>query len=163
MKYSRKRLTLLGRLAVVGGVFFFLFVVGYYTGYLREHCESDVGCFEERARECRPTDVVVVQDNNVYEYRVGNSITDCTLHVILRKVEAGAPPELHTLEGKRMTCSVEKERLVDFTLDGFDQYMGDCHGLLKEGLYELILTRVYSNLVGQMGSVIREAEKVLKK
>ena len=151
----------MGRLAIVGGVFFALFIAGYYTGFLRENCKEDVNCFDERARECKPSDLVVVRDNNVYVYSVGSSVSSCVMHVTLKKVEAGAPLEFKELEGKKMMCKIPKRELDGFSLSGFENYMGYCHGMLKEGLYEIILTRVYSNLVGNMGDVIAEAEKVL--
>ena len=162
MKYSQKRWTLISRFAIVGGIFLALFVVGYYTGLLRENCHSDLSCFEQRARECRPSDFVYTQSNNVYVYSVGSSIGDCHLSVILKRVEAGAPSEFQQLEGKTMTCVIPKNELNDFAMDHFDRYMTSCHGLLKEGLYEIILTRVYSHLVGQMDDVLREAEKALQ-
>ena len=163
MKYSKKRLELFGRLALVGAVFFVLFIVGYYTGFLRQNCKDDVSCFEQRARACRPSDLVFVQDNNVYLYSVGSSIWDCTLHVTLKRVEEGAPQEFKQLEGKKMTCVVPKKELDAFSFAQFDSYLHYCHGLLKEGLYEIILQRVYSNLVGQMGGILQQAEEALKK
>ncbi len=151
----------MGRLAVVGGIFLALFVVGYYTGYLRENCGQDVSCFEERARVCRPSDLVVLRQNTVYLYSVGSSMGDCHLSVTLKRVEAGAPVEFQQLEGEKMTCSIPKRELDGLTVEGFDQYLSYCHGLLKEGLYEIILTRVYSHLVGQMDDVLRAAETAL--
>ena len=162
MKYSQKRLTLFARLAIVGGIFLGLFLLGYYTGFFRENCKNDVGCFEQRAIECRPSDVVVVQDNNVYRYTVGRSLWDCQIHVTLERVKTGAPLEFQALEGKKMTCTIPKRELEGFSLAGFDKYFDYCHGLLKEGLYELVLTRVYSTFIGQMDDVLREAEKALK-
>lgn len=163
MKYSKKRLTLLARLAFVGGVFFVLFVIGYYAGYLRENCEQDVACFDERAQQCRPSDVVVSKDNNVYQYMVGSSVGDCHVQVTLQKVEAGAPVEFQNLEGKKMTCAIPKSELDGFSVGGFDKYMTYCHGLLKEGLYEIILTRVYSNIIGQMSDVLQAAQQAVGK
>ncbi len=163
MKYSKKRLTLFGRLALVGGVFFALFLTGYYTGFLRENCEQDIKCFEERARECRPSDVVVVRDNNVFVYTVGNSVGDCHVHVKLERVEAGAPADFQKLEGEKMSCAIPKGELDGFSLEGFDAYMTYCHGILKEGLYEIVLTRVYSTMIGHLDEMIRAAEDVLGK
>ena len=153
---------LLGRLALVGAVFFVLFISGYYTGFLRENCKSDVSCFDQRARECRPSDLVYTQENNVYVYSVGSSVWDCTLHVTFKRAEEGAPPEFKQLEGKKMTCAIPKKELIDFSMANFDSYMTYCHGLLKEGLYEIILQRVYTNLVGQMSGIVQQAEQVLK-
>lgn len=154
---------LMGRLAIVGGIFLVLFLLGYYTGYLRQHCGQDAVCFEERAHACRPTNLLVVQQNTVYAYGIGSSIGDCHLSVTLKRVDAGAPVEFQRLEGKKMTCSIPKKELEGFTVEGFDQYMQYCHGLLKEGLYELLLTRVYSHLIGNMDDVLQAAETALQK
>jgi hypothetical protein len=93
---------------------------------------------------------------------VGSSVGDCHLHVTLQKVEAGAPAEFQNLEGKKMICSIPKEELEGFSVEGFDRYMTYCHGLLKEGLYEIILTRVYSNIIGQMSDVLSAAQKAVE-
>jgi len=148
----------MGRLAVVGGVFLALFIIGYYGGFLRDNCRDDVACFNARAQECKPTDVAQVSDNNVYTYSVRGSLGVCRIHVILERAEAGAPAEFRTLEGQKMVCKIPHSELEGFSLDTFDRYMSYCHGLLKEGLYELILRRVYSNLVGQMGSILSQVD-----
>ena len=163
MKYVQKRLRLAGRLAIVGGIFLGLFLAGYYLGFLRENCKEDTTCFNERASMCRPSDLVVMKQNTVYVYSVGSSIGDCHLSVTLKRVDAGAPVEFQNLEGEKMTCSIPKQELEGFNMERFDQYMGYCHGLLKEKLYELLLTRVYSHLIGNMDEVLREAETALKK
>lgn len=139
-------------------MFLLLFVLAYYTGFLRENCGTDAGCFVERAVSCKPTDVFVLRDTNVYEYSIRGSVGDCSLHVTLDRVAAGAAPDVEVLVGKKMICSIPKEDMKTFTLDTFEGYLQYCHGELKEGLLELVLRRVYGNLVGQLGDVLTKIQ-----
>lgn len=157
MKYSQKRLKLFGRLAIVGGVFFGLFILGYYAGFLREQCHDNAFCFNERAHDCRPTDVQVLQENNLYEYSIRGGIYNCRILLTLVRTEPGAPAEFQRLQGEKMTCSIPKDQLNELTIDTFNNYLSYCHGPLKEGLYEIILARVYAHLVGDFGDIIHQA------
>lgn len=166
MEYARgNKWKLLPKIAVLGAILLALFLAGYYTGYLRENCGQDKACFDEKAKECRPAEVTLVKNNNAYLYRIGNSLgKHCDLHITLLRVEAGAAPEFRTLlEGKKMVCKIPKEQLAATNMDEIDSFMQYCHGELKEGLYELIIRRFYENVVGQLSTILQEAEKTLKK
>ncbi|MEK6903544.1 MAG: hypothetical protein AABW64_02775 [Nanoarchaeota archaeon] len=166
MEYTRaSKWKLLPKIAVLGGILLALFLAGYYTGYLREDCEQDKVCFDENAKECRPAELTLVKNNNVYSYWIGNSLgKTCEVHIKLLRVEAGAAPEFRALlEGKEMTCKIPKENLAATNVDEMERLMGYCHGELKEGLYELIIQRLYEGVVGQLSGILREAEKTLKK
>ena len=165
MEYAKeKRWKFIPRIAVLGGILLVLFIAGYYTGYLRTDCEQDKACFDEKLQDCRPAQVTLVKNNNAYVYAVGNSLFDtCEVNIELIRVEAGAPPEFkQLLEGKSMSCNIPKEELARISIDQFDNLLQYCHGHLKEGLYELIIQRMQNLVVGQLGGIIDEAERVLK-
>ena len=165
MEYAKgNRWKLVPKIAVLGGILLALFVAGYYSGYLREDCEQDKACFDEKLKDCSSVQVVTVKNNNAYLYWVGNSLGNtCEVNIKLLRVEAGAAPEFRELlEGKEMSCKIPKEKLSTIKIDEFDNLMQYCHGELKEGLYELIIQRMYELVVSQLGDIITEAEKVLR-
>ena len=166
MEYSRReqQLKLIPKIAVLGGILLALFIAGYYTGYLREDCEQDKACFDAKLSECRPAQVTTIKNNNAYQYWVGNSLGNlCEVNIKLLKVEAGAAPEFkELLEGKEMKCKIPKEELESIKIEEFDNLLQYCHGELKEGLYELIIQRMYELVVSQLGDIIAEAQKVLR-
>lgn len=163
MEYTLKRWTFLAKVAVVGGILLALFVAGYYTGYFRKDCGQDKNCFQEYVKNCKPAQVAVIRNNNAYLYAVGNQLgKTCEVNIKALRVDAGAPQEFKNLEGKEMSCNIPKEQLAATNIDNFDNLLAYCHGPLKEGLYEVIIQRMYTLVVSQMGDIVKEAQKVLK-
>ncbi len=163
MEYTPQKWSFLTKVAIVGGILLALFVAGYYTGYFRKDCEQDKQCFQEYVQECKPAQVAVIRNNNAYLYWVGNKLgKTCEINIKSLRVDAGAPPEFKHLEGKEMSCKVPKEELVTTNFDNFDNLLQYCHGPLKEGLYEIIIQRMYALVVSQLGDIVKEAKTVLK-
>lgn len=67
------------------------------------------------------------------------------------------------LEGKSMTCKIPKSKLSEIELDNMKDLLNYCTGPLKEGMYELLLKRMYALVVSQMSNIVKESEKVLSK
>ena len=163
MEYTPEKWSFLAKVAVVGGILIALFVAGYYTGYFRKDCGEDKSCFQEEVKDCKPAQVAVIRNNNAYLYRVGNQLGEsCEVRIKALRVDAGAPPEFKSLEGEEMSCKIPKTELATTNLDNFDNLLGYCHGPLKEGLYEIIIQRMYALVVSQLGDIVKEAQKVLK-
>lgn len=164
MKFSKKRLELIEKLAIVGGIFLALFIVGYYTGYIKTNCKLDKACFDEALKKCRSSQFIYVDDNNVYSYEAWPGVGDgCFVKITLERVQAGASLDFKNLEGKSMKCKLTKTQLKETSIEQFDNFIKYCHGELKEGIYEIIIQRIYSNIVSNLGDVIQEAQKVLGK
>lgn len=163
MEYTPQQLSFLAKVAVVGGILVVLFVAGYYTGYFRKDCGQEKSCFQEKVKDCKPAQVAVIRNNNAYLYWVGWQLgKTCEVNIKAVRIDAGAPPEFKALEGKEMSCSIPKEQLASTNFDNFDNLLSYCHGPLKEGLYEVIIQRMYALVVSQLGDIIKEAQKVLK-
>jgi len=163
MEYTPQRWSFLAKVAVIGGILLALFVFGYYTGYFRKDCGQDKNCFQGYAQDCKPAQVAVLRNNNAYLYWVGNQLgKSCEINIKALRIDAGAPPEFKALEGKEMSCDIPKTELQKMDIDSFDNLLTYCHGPLKEGLYEVIIQRMYSLVISQLGDIIKEAQKVLK-
>ena len=163
MEFTPQKWTFLAKVAVIGGILLALFVAGYYTGYFRKDCGQDKECFQKYVAKCKPAQVAVLRNNNAYLYWIGNQLgKTCELKVKALRIDAGAPQEFKSLEGKEMSCKIPKGELAATNLDNFDNLLGYCHGPLKEGLYEVIIQRMYTLVVSQLGDIVKEAQKVLK-
>ena len=163
MEYTPQKWGFLAKVAVVGGILLALFVAGYYTGYFRKDCGQDKTCFQSYVQECKPAQVAVLRNNNAYLYAVGNQLgKSCEIKITSLRIDAGAPPEFKNLEGKEMSCKIPKTELEKTNLDAFDNLLSYCHGPLKEALYEVIIQRMYTLVVSQLGDIVKEAQKVLR-
>ncbi len=160
MEYLKRRWSFLEKIAVAGLIFIVMFVIGYYTGFLRENCKDNAECFNSRISKCRASEVLFAKNNNLYRYEIRSSVFGyCEMKVTLERVEAGAGQEFKDLQGKSMKCEIPKKLLNEVSLEKFDDMMKYCHGRLKEGIYEIIINRMYSFLVGQLGDVVKEIKK----
>lgn len=163
MEYTPRKWSFLAKAAIIGGILLALFVAGYYIGYFPKECNQDKSCFQNAVQECKPAQVTVVRNNNAYLYAVGNQLgKNCEVKIKAVRMDAGAPPEFKKLEGTEMSCRIPKEKLAVTNFDEFDNLLGYCHGTLKEGFYEIIIQRMYSLVVSQLGDIVKEAQKVLK-
>ena len=68
MKLSKRKLELIEKIGVLGGIFLIVFVIGYYTGYFRNNCGQDKACFNEHFAKCRAAEYISARQNNVYSY-----------------------------------------------------------------------------------------------
>lgn len=163
MKLSKRKVELIEKIAVLGGIFLIVFVTGYYTGYFNKDCGQDKACFNELLKKCRAAEVTSIRQNNVYTYASYPGLSGyCNLKVTLKRVVVGAPLEFKDIEGKSMLCKIKKEELTSVDLDAMNDLLKKCSGELKEGLYEIIIQRMYGLMITQMDDVVKEAKKVLE-
>ena len=164
MKFSKKRLSIIKKIAFLGAIFLVIFVIGYYTGFFRENCGQDKTCFVNNANKCASAEYFQISTNNVYHYVVYPGVSDtCHINIILERVNAGAQPELRNLEGKSMRCALRKDGMADISVTDFDQYMDKCTGPLKEGVYEILVQRMYGTLISNLGEITRQSKTALGK
>jgi len=164
MEYSERKFSLMLRIGVVGVVLVLLFLIGYYGGIFRYDCGQDKQCFDEKMRKCSPAEVLSVRNNNVYSYEIGKSLWgECQMKIKMERAEPGASPEIRRLlEGREMDCRIPKETIAGMGVDDFEDVIEYCHGPLKEGLYELIIQRMYALVVSQLSDIADEAQRVLR-
>lgn len=163
MEYTPRRWSFLAKAAIIGAILLALYVAGYYTGYFRKECNQDKACFNDAFNKCKPAQVVSLRNNNAYVYAIGWQLGKfCELKIEALRIDAGAPQEFKALKGKSMSCKIPKTMLGNLSVDNFDNLLVYCHGPLKEGLYEVIIQRMYTLVVSQLGDIAQEARKVLK-
>ena len=127
----------------------------------KKNCK-DEECFNEALYQCTPAKYFGYRNNNLYLYKISRSLfRDCNLKVEVERMAIGSDPDLiRLLEKKQMKCKIPKD--MKLTLDKMENLLTYCNGELKEGLYQLMLERLYALVVRDMKGIIDEAEKALK-
>jgi len=104
-------------------------------------------CFNARLERCDRVKFIGGEDM-IFEYSVrGKSGGNCRVGVELLQGELNNQDSI-ALEGKAMTCSLPKGVIMIP-----ESNIGYCHGLLKEGLQDLIIKELHSTLVQNLGKL----------
>ena len=136
----------------------------YFFGIIKPKCNTDQ-CFNENLQKCSPVKYTRLQNNNLYKYTVSRSLgSKCKLTVENKKMAIGTDFDIkNLLEDKSMKCKIPKSKLSEIELGNMKDLLSYCTGPLKEGMYELLLKRMYSLVVSQMADIVKEAEKTLER
>lgn len=136
----------------------------YFFGVIKPKCTTD-SCFNENLQKCSPVKYTRIHNNNVYKYTISRSLgSKCKLTVENKKMATGTDYDtIILLEGKSMKCKIPKLKASEIELDNMKDLLNYCTGPLKEGMYELLLKRMYTLIVSQMSDIVKEAEKTLER
>tara|TARA_Y100000310_G_C20631664_1_gene788978 strand:- start:582 stop:1085 length:504 start_codon:yes stop_codon:yes gene_type:complete len=165
VEYAKsQRLKSLPKFVILFMVLASIFLMAHYTGLTRTYCGTDISCFMEKAKICKPVEVYSTQNNNIYHYKILSTPTNnCILKIKLEKVREGTLPEhKQLLEGKSMKCTVQKNQLETLNLQNLNEIMPHCSGPLKESIYELIIKRMYELIISNLGEIAEKAENILQ-
>ena len=144
---------------VILGIIILVIILGFFFVY-KKSCKTEE-CFNNALSECKPAKFFGYRNNNLYLYKISRSLVDCRLYIRVDKMAIGSEPDLvRLLEGKSMKCKIPGE--VSISLDKMENLLAYCHGELKEGLYQIMLERLYALVVRDMSGIIKEAQKIMK-
>jgi len=140
-----------------------LFGIIYFADLFKKICYNEP-CFDNALKECKATDYIVLKNNNQYLYAIERSpFQECKIKITFLKAAEGSEVDIVSLlEGKSMTCKIPKIALQDLNLNQFDNVLQYCHGELKEGIYELMIKRMYSLILGNLNEIVVESKELLK-
>jgi len=109
-----------------------------------EDCESRQ-CFDQNLRDCDRAKFVAGEDM-IFEYAIkGKGGGGCEVDVKLLQGELNNA-DSKKLEGQTMLCTLPLGVVMNPEAD-----VGVCHGLLKEGLQDLIINKLHTYLVQNLG------------
>jgi len=147
---ERNLKTILGILIIFSVVLVFLFFTGFFTGTC-----TDENCFDASTRDCKPIEYNKHESNNIYVYTIYRSTGEnCLFKIFLQSAAPGSDSDLkNLLEGKSMKCSVPKSLLKTTRFDDVDNILSYCHGELKEGIYELLIKRMFGVVIGNINEI----------
>ncbi len=102
-------------------------------------------CFEDNLRGCDKAEFIS-GDDMIFDYVIqGKSNGYCEVDVELLQGELNNADSI-SLEGQSMTCMLPIGVIMDPESD-----IGICHGLLKEGLQDLVIRKLHTYLVQNLG------------
>jgi hypothetical protein len=134
--------------AIVLLVGFLILMKFYYR-----NCEN-LTCFEDQLKECKKAKFIS-SGKMIFEYIIlGETEGKCDVRVVLLEGDLNNQDSIK-LEGKDMICSIPFGILVSPESD-----IGLCSGPLKEGLQELIISKLYSYVVKNFGKINADLMKV---
>jgi hypothetical protein len=149
----KKRLIVLGVLLVL--ILIGLVISGYYLYSNVNKCSSKE-CFYNSLSDCRKTSYISDTPETTIEYSIlGISKGKCDVNVKMLQIKKGSA-ELSILEDKEMVCSLQLDLIVDPEKD-----LKNCHGVLKEEIQNVIIQRMHSQIVENLGKITEETTKVL--
>ena len=120
-------------------------------------CE-DESCFSTAIVKCNKVEYMKITPESTTLYRVKGTAefgSSCQINVKLLQVKKGSA-EIASLEGKEMDCFIplgtyaKPEERIEY-----------CHGELKESIQEIIIQRMHSQLIENLGKISREITEVI--
>ena len=140
MELTRGKKILLGVGVVV------VLVSVWYLFFSSEKCD-DIACFNKNLEKCDKAKFIS-QGNMTFDYRIlGSSADSCEVKV---KFLTGklSEQDLRQLENREMNCFIPKGVVVSP-----ESELDNCHGLLREGLQELVISRLHRYIVQNIGKI----------
>jgi|SRR3989344_4899727 len=136
-----------------------LFLISFYFGIFKTECE-DEGCFQDAAALCSPKIYEKSVNNNIYRYTISRSFGElCKIQISLQKTSIGTEFENKILlEGKAMKCYIPKSRLLEVNFNQIENLLGYCSGPLKEGIYEIMIKKMYGVIISNLGDILGELQ-----
>jgi hypothetical protein len=140
MEFSRGKKILLGIGVIV------VLISVWYLFFSYEGCD-EVGCFNDNLEKCDKA-TFINQGNMTFEYKILGASTDsCEVNV---KFLTGrlSESDLRQLENREMNCFIPKG-----VVSAPESELDNCHGLLREGLQELVISRLHRYIVQNIGKI----------
>lgn len=129
-----------------------LIVVVWFLFFSYSKCET-WECFNENLRKCDKVKFVGGTDM-IFEYTIkGTSGDECEVEVELLMGELSNQDSIK-LEHQKMICMLP-EKVVMIP----ESNIGRCHGLLKEGLQDLVIKKLHTYIVQNLGKINLEFVK----
>tara|TARA_Y100000310_G_C20523406_1_gene734816 strand:+ start:510 stop:971 length:462 start_codon:yes stop_codon:yes gene_type:complete len=138
--------------------FIIIIIVGvtyFGRGLLVSYDECDTWeCFDSHLETCDRAEFIGGQ-RMIFEYKIeGKSGDDCEVNVELLQGELNNQ-ESTKLEGHKMNCMLPYGVVMIPESD-----ISNCHGLLKEGLQDLVIQKLHNYVVQNLGRINLEALEV---
>jgi hypothetical protein len=136
------------RFAIIWSVILIVLVLALLWGSLFYYSDcSSEACFQDKMSECRKAKFTSIGQMSFEERIEGRSGDSCIVSVKLLRGDLSDLDSVK-LEGKEMRCEIPFGVVLKP-----ESNIADCHGLLKEGLQDLIIARQHKYLVQNVGDI----------
>lgn len=127
----------------------------YFIIFYGQTCYNSE-CFKEALIKCQRANYIADKPETILSYEIsGRSGDSCKINVKMLQVKKGSA-EIAVLEGKSMICltpfgsEIRPEDNIKY-----------CHGLLKENIQEIIIQRMHSQILENIGIIKEEFTKII--
>ncbi|MDO8555818.1 MAG: hypothetical protein Q7R96_01435 [Nanoarchaeota archaeon] len=154
--WSNDKLMILGLLIIAA-------LVVYTSGFIKKDCGRDKLCFKAQLQDCKTAKLITIKNDNVYSYTIDSSFGNtCTFNVKMERIALGSDPAFRErLEGRSMQCNIPRTETSTIDPDNFNSFIDYCSGEFKEGLYELVIQRMYTLVVKELSGIFKQAEQAV--
>jgi hypothetical protein len=135
---------------------FLIILISVYSVFFYTRVCKDKQCFSSALIKCSRVVWINDAEEATWIYTIKGVFEDsCEVEVELSIVKKGGA-EMAGAEGKSMTCYLPLE-----TFASPEQDLGRCNGLLKEELQDLLIKRLHSYILENLGQVNEELTKAV--
>ena len=126
----------------------------YFTFFFYYKCD-DVACFTAHQEKCAKTKFLNSAEYADWKYKInGKKDGKCEINVEIVKVKQGNVDKL-TLEGKSMNCILPLG-----SINPPENDISKCHGELKEEMQNLIIQKLHSYILDNLGEIGAELNSI---
>lgn len=144
----------MGKIILIFVILMVLIVAIYFSFFFYYKC-NDIACFRAHQEKCAKTKFLNEVENAEWQYFIkGEQDGKCKINVKVNRVTKGGINEL-ALEGKSMDCFLPKGSLNSPEAD-----ISICHGELKEKTQEIIIQKLHSYIVKNLGEISGELKGI---
>jgi hypothetical protein len=132
-------------------IIFLLFMLFFNTGTCK-----DLTCFREAMADCSRVSCIKEDDQASWQYKItGMSGADsCEVEVVLINMKRGSI-DSEKLRGESMVCDFPR-----LSASFPEKDMSRCTGILKEDLQEIIISRMHSYLLQNLGEIESKFQEI---
>jgi hypothetical protein len=148
MRFNLRYIFLLVILIILG-------LAVYYTFIYSPECQT-FACFQDYMQRCRRASYISEETDASWKYSIkGSSDNQCDINVQLLQAKEGEL-QIEKLAGYSMDCYYPK---------GIGTYpqkdLNQCHGRLKEELQALLINKLHSHILENLGKISEELNKAI--
>ncbi len=138
-------------------------IAAFVIGMVKKECRNDA-CFKESLERCSTAKYLQLENYNYYQWVIdGKKGENCKMDVKLVRMAVGTPVDkIKLFEGKGMKCLVPLDVLKKTDSSKVENILNYCTGPLKEAVYQSIIERLYTVIIANLGSAIKELDKTIK-
>jgi len=144
MKKKRNKLVL--RIILLVAIFVVLGILIWMNFFYAKKCDNQE-CFDFALRDCKRAQFVKQGDISMKYFILGKSGDECDVRVEVLGANVAEVDE-ERLIGKSMVCKVPLGLVIVP-----ESQIGNCHGLLKEELQDMIIENLHKQIVQNLGEI----------
>lgn len=139
------------KIIILALILIFLVITAYFAFFYAKRCK-DIECFNSMLSKCKKAEFLNQKEDSTWLYSIkGTNKDKCVVSVKNTWIKLD---EAKSVQGKSMACYMFKSVVTDPESD-----LNECHGLLKEALQDIIIERMHTYIVQNIGQISASLEK----